>query len=111
MLITKNALATPFNSSSQRRTRPTIQFFAAKDAMAETTTASGTAKPLEYMVLDAGALIRGHGLNLYQKAKKVVTVPDVIAELRDSKSRDLLARLPFEIEERTPSQSSINAGA
>jgi RNA-binding protein NOB1 len=67
-------------------------------------------KPLEFLVLDAGALIRGHGMSLYHKAKRVVTVPDVLSEIRDSKARDLLLRLPFEIEERIPSQSSINAG-
>jgi rRNA maturation endonuclease Nob1 len=76
----------------------------------DTTTASSS-KPLEYLVLDAGALIRGHGIGLYQKAKKIVTVPDVLAEIRDSKSRELLNNLPFEIEERMPSQSSINAGS
>lgn len=71
---------------------------------------TGGSKPLEYLVLDAGALIRGHGLTLYHKAKRVVTVPDVLMEIRDSKSRELLEKLPFEIEERMPSQSSINAG-
>ena len=80
--------------------------------MAELTNSGSTqaSKPLEYLVLDAGALIRGHGLTLYHKAKKIVTVPDVLAEIKDSKSRELLQRLPFEIEERMPSQSSINAG-
>lgn len=72
---------------------------------------SSSTKTLEYLVLDAGALIRGHGLILYSKAKKIITVPDVIAEIKDSKSRDLLAKLPFEIEERMPSQSSINTVA
>jgi RNA-binding protein NOB1 len=74
------------------------------------TPPAASSKPLEYLVLDAGALIRGHGLSLYHKAKKVVTVPDVLMEIRDSKSRELLEKLPFEIEERMPSQSSINAG-
>lgn len=62
-------------------------------------------------MLDAGALIRGHGLSLYKTAKTIITVPDVIAEIKDSKSRELLAKLPFEIEERMPSQSSINTVA
>ena len=76
----------------------------------EQSNPTTSTKQLEYLVLDAGALIRGHGLSLYSKAKKVITVPDVLAEIRDSKSRDLLGRLPFEIEERMPSQSSITAG-
>ena len=72
-------------------------------------TTSST-KPLEYLVLDAGALIRGHGLSLYHRSKRIITVPDVLMEIRDSKARELLLSLPFEIEERIPAQSSINIG-
>lgn len=74
----------------------------------DAATAPTGSKQLEYLVLDAGALIRGHGLILYKTAKKIITVPDVLAEIRDSKSRELLLKLPFEIEERIPSQSAIN---
>lgn len=74
----------------------------------DAATAPQGSKQLEYLVLDAGALIRGHGLVLYKTAKKIITVPEVLAEIRDSKSRELLSKLPFEIEERIPSQAAIN---
>lgn len=67
------------------------------------------APTLDYLVLDSGAIIKGHGLNLFKNAKVIVTVPEVFAELRDSKARDLLARLPYTIEERMPSAESIKA--
>ena len=65
---------------------------------------------LEYRVLDAGAIIKGHGMNLFIDSNVIVTVPEVIAEIRDSKSRDLLSRLPFELEERAPSAESLRTG-
>ena len=65
---------------------------------------------MEYLVMDAGAIIRGYGLELYGRAKTIVTVSEVIAEIRDSKSREILAKLPFPIEERVPSQESIKRG-
>lgn len=71
---------------------------------------NGTENDLEYLVLDAGAIIRGHGLNLLKNSKKIVTVAEVIAEIRDSKARDLLNFLPYEIEERTPSSEAFKAG-
>ncbi len=65
---------------------------------------------LDFLILDAGAIIRGHGLNLFKNTKCIVTVPEVIAEIRDSKARDLLNSLPFEIEERVPSVDAFKAG-
>ena len=64
----------------------------------------------EYLVLDAGAIIRGHGNEFYTKSKKLITISEVISEIRDSKSRELLMKLPFEIEERIPSAQSISIG-
>lgn len=66
---------------------------------------------LDYLVLDAGAIIRGHGLNLFKDSKEIVTVPEVLGEIRDSKSRDLLSRLPFELVEKTPSADAMRAVA
>lgn len=40
-------------------------------------------------------------------AKRIITVPDVIAEVRDKGARDRLQLLPFEIEVREPSPESI----
>lgn len=67
-------------------------------------------KLLEYLILDAGALIKGYGLNLYTKSKQIITVPEVMSEIRDHKARDLLEKLPFDIVERIPSQESVNLG-
>ena len=67
-------------------------------------------KLLEFIILDAGALIKGYGMNLYTKAKQIITVPEVMNEIRDHKARELLDKLPFTIEERIPSQESINLG-
>jgi RNA-binding protein NOB1 len=64
---------------------------------------------LDFLVLDAGAIIRGHGLNLFKNTKTIVTVHEVLAEIRDSKARDLLMSLPYEIEERTPSAEAFRA--
>lgn len=65
---------------------------------------------LEYLVLDAGAIIRGHGTSLFGKAKKVLTVSDVLSEVRDSKSREILANLLFPIEEKEPSVDALRKG-
>lgn len=55
-------------------------------------------------------LTLGYGLNLYTKADKIITVPEALSEIRDSKARELLLKLPYEIEERIPSISSLNYG-
>ena len=65
---------------------------------------------LEYIVLDSGALIKGYGLELFKKANKIVTISEVITEIRDSKARDLLQRLPFDLIERTPSIEAVKTG-
>ncbi len=65
---------------------------------------------LDYLILDAGAIIRGHGLNLFKNVKCILTIPEVIAEIRDSKARDLLNSLPYIIEERAPSSDAVKAG-
>jgi rRNA maturation endonuclease Nob1 len=68
------------------------------------------APQLEYLVLDSNAIIKGHGLDLFNRAKRIVTIEEVLRELRDSKARDLLLRLPFEIEIRLPSHEAIKEG-
>lgn len=57
---------------------------------------------LECLVIDSNAIIRGHGLELYSRAKRIVTVPEVLQEIRDGKAKALLERLPFEIEVINP---------
>ena len=63
----------------------------------------------EYLVVDSGAIIRGHGYNFHRMTNKICTIQEVISEIRDSKSRHLLESLPFEIEIRSPSSASLLA--
>lgn len=69
----------------------------------------GDGSTLAYVVVDAGALIGGSGLQLYAKGESIVTVPEVIQEVRDRKARQALENLPFTIEEREPSAESFRA--
>jgi rRNA maturation endonuclease Nob1 len=71
---------------------------------------NGEEEKSEYLVLDAGAIIRGHGNQLFTRAINFVTISEVIEEIRDSKSRELLSKLPYEIKELIPSAESISIG-
>lgn len=61
----------------------------------------------KYLVLDSGAIIRGHGINLHQTSEQLVTIPEVLAEIRDEKSRQLLASLPHTIITKSPTAESM----
>lgn len=62
-------------------------------------------------VIDANAIISGDGLmNLMRFAERVVTIPEVLKEVRDKQSRSILAALPFKIETQEPSDESLKAG-
>lgn len=61
-------------------------------------------------VIDANAIIQRNGLlNLKQNYDTIVTIPQVLNEIRDSESRQALASLPFSIETREPSEESMKA--
>ena len=60
-------------------------------------------------VVDTNALIAG--LQLHTLAEQLVTVPEVLAELRDAKSRQALDALPCRLHTREPSEESLTAGA
>jgi RNA-binding protein NOB1 len=64
---------------------------------------------LDALVLDANAFIRGHGLDLFHKSKRLVTVQEVLEEVRDAKAQALLASLPFELEVLSPSADAIKS--
>lgn len=64
---------------------------------------------MEHIVLDAGALISGETKQLHKFGSKLWTVPEVLAEIRDSKARSQLASLPFEVEIKTPSEKALHA--
>lgn len=54
-------------------------------------------KPI--VVLDANAFISAQSLLDLGADHRLVTTPDVMAELRDAKTRDMLEKFPFKIEE------------
>ena len=60
------------------------------------------------LVADSGAFIRGAPLQKWSKT--VVTVRDVIAEIRDKVTRERLQVLPYELSFREPSSDSIRHG-
>jgi hypothetical protein len=62
-------------------------------------------------VIDANAIITHQSglLNLHTQYDRIVTIPEVIAEVRDGQSRQALSTLPFEIEQLTPSEESMRA--
>ena len=68
---------------------------------------------LEFLIVDSGAIIRGHGLGFHKVAKEdgFYTVEEVIREISDSKSRELLNSLPFELHVRQPPDSAMRAVA
>ena len=66
---------------------------------------------LDVLVIDSGAIIKGHGMNFHRSAKRLVTIPEVIDEIRDSKSREILDKLPFELEIITPSDQAMGVVA
>ncbi|XVF13149.1 hypothetical protein REPUB_Repub08aG0183300 [Reevesia pubescens] len=58
-------------------------------------------------VVDANAVIEG-GEKLINSADKFVTVPEVLAEIRDPVSRHRLAFIPFSIDSMEPSPDALN---
>eukprot|EP00890_Picochlorum_soloecismus_P003789 jgi/Picsp_1/4410/NSC_01916-R1_nin one binding protein len=61
-------------------------------------------------VVDANAVIQRNGLiNLNQKADRIVTIPEVLTEIRDAESRQAVAALPFRIETIEPHEESMRA--
>ncbi len=84
---------------------------ASTSSMSSVLTAKLSTMPtMEYLVLDANAIIHGFGLDFEKKAKHIVTIPEVIDEIKDEHARELLARLPYTIELREPSVESCRAG-
>ncbi len=64
------------------------------------------------LVLDAGAFISGADLaNRFGAAYRYVTIPDVIKEVKDERSRQAMARFPFAIESLSVRKESLSAVA
>ncbi|XVE64862.1 hypothetical protein DITRI_Ditri07aG0135800 [Diplodiscus trichospermus] len=64
-------------------------------------------KGIAVAVVDANAVIQG-GEKLNNTADKFVTVPEVLAEIRDPVSRHRLAFIPFSIDSMEPSSDALN---
>mmetsp|Transcript_24601 Transcript_24601/g.34718 ORF Transcript_24601/g.34718 Transcript_24601/m.34718 type:complete len:743 (+) Transcript_24601:123-2351(+) len=62
------------------------------------------------LVIDSGPIIRLSGLaSLYGRAQKYYTVPAVMQEIRDTKARQHLQTLPFDITLQEPTPEGIQA--
>jgi hypothetical protein len=63
--------------------------------------------PERSVVIDTGAIVKGETKSFHSYASRFFTCQEVLQEVRDSKSRDILASLPFELEIRTPSDKAM----
>lgn len=59
-------------------------------------------------VIDTNALIDGSQLQTY--GEQLATIPEVLKEVRDKKTREYLERLPFQLQSMEPSPVSLRAG-
>ena len=59
-------------------------------------------------VIDTNAIIDGSQLQLY--GELLVTIPEVLAEVKDKKTRDFLERFPFKLQSMEPNPESLRAG-
>ncbi|KDP25457.1 hypothetical protein JCGZ_20613 [Jatropha curcas] len=64
-------------------------------------------KGISMAVIDANAVIQG-GEKLHDLADKFVTVPEVLAEIRDPVSRHRLSFIPFSIDSIEPTPEALN---
>lgn len=63
---------------------------------------------LATLVVDTNAIITGTRLD--NIAESLVTITEVFEEIRDKQTRQLLARLPYEIDTREPSDAALKEG-
>ena len=59
-------------------------------------------------VIDTNALVDGSQLQTY--GEQLATIPEVLKEVRDKKTREYLERLPFQLQSMEPSPVSLRAG-
>jgi hypothetical protein len=59
------------------------------------------------VVIDTGAIVKGETKSFHKYASRFYTCQEVLQEVRDLKSREILASLPFELEIRTPSEKAM----
>ena len=73
------------------------------------TDGMADAKQVRVLVADSGAFIKHAPLEKW--SPKVVTVKEVLSELRDDNTRRRLQASPFEVHFREPTLSSIQHGS
>ena len=59
-------------------------------------------------IIDTNAIIDGSQLQVY--GEQLATIPEVLAEVKDKKTRDFLERFPFKLESMEPAPESLRAG-
>lgn len=65
---------------------------------------------MKYAVVDSGPIIRGARLDRLG-AENLVTIPEVLSEIRDKHARQMLETMPAELNVREPSSEAVKAGA
>ncbi|RLN68261.1 hypothetical protein BBJ29_000844 [Phytophthora kernoviae] len=86
---------------------PAMSWAAAASAPEAPQEAPKSNKKVLHLVIDSGAIIKGTNLGVL--AENFWTVPDVLNEIRDKKSRAILERLPFTLQTREPSAEAMKA--
>jgi len=62
----------------------------------------------EYLVVDSGGFIKNAPLHQY--GEQLVTMYDVIDEIKDKSTKQRLASMPFELNYKNPDSTSIQKG-
>lgn len=65
----------------------------------------------EVLIVDTNALLSDQALKLGERADRLMTVPEVIAEVRSETARRMLQIAPVEIPARVPSAEALAHGA
>ena len=63
---------------------------------------------VDSLVVDTGSFIKGVSFESW--SKRVITVKEVLSEIKDTNTRQRLRTLPYEIAFREPSQHSLKHG-
>ena len=63
------------------------------------------AAPVKHLVVDSAAFLKR--VKIYEIGAKLFTVKEVVAEIRDAKSKQFLHTLPVEVRLREPSAEAI----
>ncbi len=62
----------------------------------------------EYLIIDSGGFIKNAPLHEY--GQELITLHDVIAEIRDKATKQRLQALPYELQYKEPDSASLQKG-